>query len=89
MLCVLFGISLLAGGISNAVYSSDNRDLYDDSTCSYRNGYYIDNIVYDICDDLQTVYEAQDAAAVSLGSCYNHSANMWTGYYWILLDIVC
>ena len=72
VLCILFGISLLAGGISNSVYSSDNRDDYDNSLCSYTNRYYV-NVVDEVCDDLQTVYEAQAAAAVSLGSYCNHS----------------
>ena len=72
VLCILFGISLLAGGISNSVYSSDNRDDYDNSLCSYTNRYYV-NVVDEVCDDLQTVYEAEAAAAVSLGSYCNHS----------------
>ena len=72
MLCVLFGIAVLAGGITNLVYASDNRDLYDDSICSDRNGNYDNNIVNDACDDLQALIAAESAAAVSLGNYCNH-----------------
>jgi len=62
LLCIIFGVCFLAGGIANAVYASDNADLYDDHcTGSLR-----DDI--EICEDLETVYGSQAAATVSLGN---------------------
>ena len=67
VICLLFGIALLGGAIANAVYASDNQDLYDDTRCS--ENYYLKYIseVQESCDDLQTVYTSEAAAAVSWG----------------------
>jgi len=53
----VFALSLLAGGASNAAYSSDNSDTYDDLRCDDR-----DN---EVCDDLGTIRSSEGAAAVS------------------------
>lgn len=58
ILCALFGLGLLAGAISNAVYASDNEDLYDKIGC-----YYYDNYAVEICEDLERVYTSEAAAA--------------------------
>ena len=59
VLCFLFGVALLAGAVSNAVYASDNQDLYDTGLCG---GYYS---YIEVCEDLEMVYRAEAAAAVS------------------------
>ena len=72
ILCLIFGIALLAGAIANSKYSSDNLDLYDDSQCiRYEGSDYYNSVVEDICDDLETVYITEAAAAVSLRNTYN------------------
>ena len=59
ILCVLFGLGLLAGAISNSVYASDNIDLYYDLSCDY---YYFER---DFCEALERVYVSEASAAVS------------------------
>ena len=62
MLCVLFGLALLAGAVANSVYTADNQDLYNNnSICSY----YSD---LEVCDDLERLYISEGAAAVSITS---------------------
>ena len=60
IMCVLFGLGLLAGAISNAAYASDNEDLYDKIGC-----YYYENYAMQICEDIERVYTSEAAAAVS------------------------
>ena len=57
----MFGLAFLSGAITNAVYASDNIDLYYDLECDY----YYDN---DFCEDLERVYSSEASAAVSSGS---------------------
>ena len=58
-LCVVFGLSLFAGGVANAIYAANNAgiiyDICDQSTD-------IDN---DICDAFRRVRDSEAAAAVS------------------------
>ena len=76
VLCLIFGLALLAGAIVNAHYSSDNLDVYDDSDCSeydgdnnnYNNNF--NSVVKEICGDLETLFITEGAAAVSFDS-YN------------------
>ena len=56
----LFAISLFAGAVSNAAYSSDNADEYDESNCDNQDGAF-----EDACNDLATVRDAEGATAVS------------------------
>ena len=63
VLCVLFGMALLAGAVSNAVYAADNQDLYNTGSCG---GYYS---YREVCEDLEVVYHAEAAAAVSSRTC--------------------
>ena len=58
---VIFGVCLFGGGVANAVYSSDNSDLYNDhctSSAEIRED-------IELCEDLETVYSSQAAATVS------------------------
>ena len=56
----LFAISLFAGAVSNAAYSSDNADNYDNLNCDNQRG-----DLEDLCNDLGTVRDAEGATAVS------------------------
>ena len=57
MLCVLFGLALLAGGLVNFVYAAENRDLHRDA-CLLRES--------EICnDDLERVVDTETALGVS------------------------
>ena len=56
----LFAISLFAGAVSNAAYSSDNADNYDDLNCDNPGSRF-----EDLCNDLATVRDAEGATAVS------------------------
>ena len=74
VLCLIFGLALLAGAIVNGHYGSDNYDIYDDSICpGYENDYDdYDSLIEDVCDDLAVLFVAEYAAAVS--SKYLHVA---------------
>ena len=56
----MFALSLFAGAVSNAAYSSDNADTYDEFECDDRKDEF-----EDACNDLRTVSQAQGATAVS------------------------
>ena len=64
----LFVIFLLYGAVSNASYSSDNDDFYNDfegmCTDSDFNQY---DAVEDVCNDIKRVRDFQAATAVSYG----------------------
>ena len=68
-LCVVFGLSLFAGGVANAIYAANNagnmHDICDQST----------DVINDICDALRRVRDSEAAAAVS---CDN---NIWDKPY--------
>ena len=55
----MFGLSLFAGGVANAIYAANNagniHDICDQST----------DITNDICDALRRVRDSEVAAAVS------------------------
>ena len=66
ILSALFGLSLLAGVISNSVYAADNLDLYYDRYCDYVYNYdYEYGYATEVCDDLYRVYSSEVSAAVS------------------------
>ena len=58
-LCIVFGLSLFAGGVANAIYAANNagnmHDICDQST----------DVINDICDALRRVRDSEAAAAVS------------------------
>ena len=56
--CVLFVLAFLAGGITNAIYASENSDLYTD-LC------FFSGTVNEFCSDLKRVVAAEGASAVS------------------------
>ena len=56
----MFALSLFAGAVSNAAYSSDNADTYDEFECDDQK-----RELEDACNDLRTVSQAQGATAVS------------------------
>jgi len=60
----LFAVCLLAGGIANAIYGSENADKYDkvESLC-VMNG--IPSLLEELCEDLKRVRDTEIAAAVS------------------------
>ena len=58
ILSALFGLALLAGAISNSVYSADNKHLYYDLHCDH----YFE---LKLCEDLERVYSSEASAAVS------------------------
>ena len=58
----LFVLSLFAGGVSNAAYSSDNADYYDETMCDDDN---VADETGGTCNDLATVRDAEGATAVS------------------------
>ena len=64
ILSALFGVSLLAGVISNSVYAADNLDLYYDRYCDYVYNYDY-GYETEFCDDLYRVYSSEVSAAVS------------------------
>ena len=68
VISVVFVLSLFAGAVSNADYSSGNADYYDDGMCDNDN---IEDDQQDLCDDLRTVRDAQGATAVSFSVMYN------------------
>ena len=60
LVCVIFAISLLAGGIANAVYAADNSDHHFDLCAStFRSD-------IEDCEHLETVYQSEAAATVSV-----------------------
>lgn len=67
VLCLIFGLALLAGAIVNAHYASDNFDTYDDSRCAEYDEYNdYDTLVEEICNDIEALFVTEYAAAVSL-----------------------
>ena len=65
-LCVVFGLSMFAGGVANAIYAANNTVSIDD-TCDQS-----PDITNDICDALRRVRDSEAAAAVSCESGINH-----------------
>ena len=61
IMCVMFGLALLSGGIASGVYAADNSDLHD-SICGFSSS--------GGCGDLETVYQSEAATAVSSGNSY-------------------
>ena len=57
-------MSLLAGGVANAVYASDNADAYDEiePVCDQRG---ISSQLEDFCDDVKRLIDSEIAASVS------------------------
>ena len=68
MLCGIFALSFLAGGVANAVYAADNAEIVDDTThaCELvRQQYSYLSELKDLCDDRERVRDSEAAAAVS------------------------
>ena len=59
VLCILFVLSLLAGGIVNAVYASDNNALFNE-ICTFEFA-----IPTESCEDFERVVATEAASAVS------------------------
>jgi len=57
----LLTVSLLAGGVANAVYASDNADAYDaiEPLCD------ISSEAEDFCNDVERLRDSEIAASVS------------------------
>ena len=66
-LCVVFGLSLFAGGVANAIYAANNAGSIDDICDQFP------DITNDICDALRRVRDSEAAAAVSCESGMLHS----------------
>ena len=65
----MFVLCLFAGAVSNAAYSSDNAETYDEYNCDSNN---ISVDRENACSDLETVREAQGATAVSFSVTCNY-----------------
>ena len=69
MLCGIFALSFLAGGVVNTIYADDNADLVLKRTgaCKYYNEitYHDYTEVKEYCKDIKRVRDSQAAAAVS------------------------
>ena len=70
ILCGVFALSFLAGGVVNAIYADDNADLvlkrrelceYVDEVTAYRDLTEFE----EFCEDIKRVRDSQAAAAVS------------------------
>ena len=63
-------MSLLAGGVANSVYASDNADAYDaiEPICDASG---VTSEVEDFCDDVKRLRDSEIAAAVSY--CRTHA----------------
>ena len=59
---IVFVLCLFSGAVSNAAYSSDNADTYEEYRCDDNN---ISRDREKVCDDLTTVRDAEGATAVS------------------------
>ena len=61
-LCIVFGLSLFAGGVSNAIYAANNAETIDDidNICDQ---YFSSNMEF--CYALKEIRDAEAAAAVS------------------------
>ena len=81
----LFAISLFAGAVSNAAYSSDNADTYDNNMCD--NGSQ-EGAAEDACNDLATVRDAEGATAVSF-SVMCDVPNVWLYWETVYCNISC
>ena len=58
-LCIVFALSLFAGGVANAIYAANNaRNMHD--ICDQS-----PDVTNDICDALRRVRDSEAAAAVS------------------------
>ena len=58
--CILFALALLAGGIANAIYATDNSELRRD-TCFFDFNFVED----ELCENLERVRDAEIASVVS------------------------
>ena len=61
-LCIVFGLSLFAGGVSNAIYAANNAETIDDisNICDQST-----DITTDFCNVFKRVRDSEAAAAVS------------------------
>ena len=61
-LCAVFGLSLFAGGVANAIYATNNAKTINDISdiCDQAT-----NISSDLCGALERVRDSEAAAAVS------------------------
>ena len=67
----LFVLSLFAGAVSNAAYSSDNAETYD-RICDDKS---FEGAAEDACNDLRTVSQAEGATAVSFSVTSNSTVD--------------
>ena len=59
IICVLFVLAFLAGGITNAIYASENGDLHFDLCFGFSTA------DVEFCNDLERVVAGEGASAVS------------------------
>ena len=57
-LCIVFGLSLFAGGVSNAIYAANNAETIDDISSTYDQS-------TDFCNAFKRVRDSEAAAAAS------------------------
>ena len=80
----MFALALLAGGASNAAYSSDNNEFYNDNERLQCENPPL-SAVQDICDDVPVVRNSEAAAAVSYeeSSMNNFMNNPMKGFVYL------
>jgi len=63
VISVLLTVSLLAGGVANAVFASDNADAYDaiEPLCEQSDI----SLEIDLCNDFERLRDSEIAASVS------------------------
>ena len=71
MISSVLAVSLLAGGVANAKYASDNADNYDDieQFCELDG---LNSQAEDFCNDVKKLRDSEIAAAVSYIGCGIH-----------------
>lgn len=68
ILCAVFGLAFLSGGVPTAVYATNNSDFHRSICSAFATSAY--------CEDLETVYISQFVAAVSYGQYEYHLATV-------------
>ena len=61
-LCIVFGLSLFAGGVANAIYAANNAETIDDISITCDQSTETTN---DFCNAFKRVRDSEAAAAVS------------------------
>ena len=83
---IVFVLCLFAGAVSNAAYSSDNADTYEDYRCDSTN---ISVDRESVCDDLTTVRDGEGATAVSFSVTSNCTVSLCWEHCTVKYQLLC